>query len=192
MSLLDQLRQVLVANDLVILVSAEDGILPAESEKAASEDAFIQKLVLAEEIQGAIRDRRSREDQIELAHGSKLVKRLAAFRLRILDLAAFIADDHVRLPLDDYVVQSPAAFVIDHDHLKAAARHMPDGICLFPAVPIEHHDGVREGCELIEFLTPHFNDGLRRYHQHSLDLALLEEHTGDRDRSNRFSGSHVH
>ena len=58
--------------------------------KAASEDAFIQKLVLAEEIQGAIHDRRSREDQIELAHGPKLVKRLCdAFRLRILDLAAF-------------------------------------------------------------------------------------------------------
>ena len=64
MRFFDQFRQVLVPDDLVILESTEDGIVGAEAVEAASEDAFVQKLVLTEEVQRAVGDRRSGQDQV--------------------------------------------------------------------------------------------------------------------------------
>ena len=44
---LHQFCQMLVSDDLVILVSSENGILAAESVKGAAEDAFVEEFILA-------------------------------------------------------------------------------------------------------------------------------------------------
>lgn len=54
MCLFDQLRQMLVPDDLVILESAEDGVVGAEAVEAAAKNAFIQKLVLAKKSSGLL------------------------------------------------------------------------------------------------------------------------------------------
>ena len=45
---LHQFCQMLVSDDLVILVSTENGVLAAESVEGAAEDAFVEELVLTE------------------------------------------------------------------------------------------------------------------------------------------------
>ena len=50
MCLFDQLCQMLVPDDLVILESAEDGVVGAEAVEAAAKNPFIQKLVLAKKV----------------------------------------------------------------------------------------------------------------------------------------------
>ena len=67
MCLFDQFHQVLVPNDLMILVSAEDGVIGSEAIKAAAEDTFVEELVLAEKVQRAVCDRRARQDQVVAA-----------------------------------------------------------------------------------------------------------------------------
>lgn len=52
MCLFDQLCQMLVPDDLVILESAEDGVVGAEAVEAAAKNPFIQKLVLAKKSSG--------------------------------------------------------------------------------------------------------------------------------------------
>ena len=86
MRLFDQLCQMLVPDDLVILESAEDGVVGAEAVEAAAEDAFVQKLVLAEKVQRAVGDRRTRKDQVVAADLAEPVQRLRALRLRVLIL----------------------------------------------------------------------------------------------------------
>ena len=109
--LFDQFRQMLVPDDLMVLKSADNGVIGAEAVEAATENAFVEELVLAEEIQRAVRDRGAGQDQVVFADLSEPVQRLRAFRLRVLDLARFVADDHVRVPLREFRFQTPTAFV---------------------------------------------------------------------------------
>ena len=56
MCLFDQLRQMLVTDDLMILKSTKNGVVGAEAVETATKDAFIQKLILAKKVQRAVCD----------------------------------------------------------------------------------------------------------------------------------------
>lgn len=56
MCLFDQLRQMLVPDDLVILKSTKNGIVGTKAIKATAENAFIQKFILAKKVQRAVCD----------------------------------------------------------------------------------------------------------------------------------------
>ena len=74
MCFLDQFDKVLVPYDLMVLESTEDRISCTEAIEARTEDAFVQELVLREEVQRTVRDRRSGQDQVELADLAKPVQ----------------------------------------------------------------------------------------------------------------------
>lgn len=96
--LADQLCEVFVPDDLVLLVPAHHGVVVAEAVEALSEDRIVEELVLAEKVQRVVGYGCAGEDQVVAADLAEVVKGLAAFCLRVLDLAAFVADNEVRLP----------------------------------------------------------------------------------------------
>ena len=192
MCLFDQLRQMLVPDDLVILESAEDGVVDAEAVEAAAKNAFIQKLVLAKKVQRAVGDGGTRQDQVIAADLTEPVQCLRALCLRILDFAAFVTHDHVWVPASDFRLQPPAAFVVDYDDLKAIADHVSDGIGLFRAGSVEHSQLIREIREFFKLLLPDIHDRFRADHQHLSDLVPVVERTRQGDGGNRLAGAHVH
>ena len=192
MRFFDKFRQMLVPDDLVILESAENGVVGAEAVEAASEDAFVQKLVLAEEVQRAVGDRRSCQDQVVAADLAEPMQGFRALRLRVLDLARFITDDHVRVPSGQLCFQTPAAFIVHYDDLQAVADHVPDRVRLLCAAAVENGQRIVERCELAKFLIPHVHDGFRANDQKLQHLVLVIERSRQCDRSDRFAGSHIH
>ena len=118
--------------------------------------------------------------------------RKEALRLRILDFARFVTDDHVRVPSGQLSFQTPAAFIVHHDDLQAVADHVPDCVRLLCAAAVEDGKRVVECCELTKFLIPHIHDGFRANDQKLQHLVLVIERSRQRDRSNRFAGSHIH
>ena len=61
---LHQFCQMLISDNLVILVSTENGILAAEAIEAAAENALIEEFVLAEKVQRAVGDRCAGQDEV--------------------------------------------------------------------------------------------------------------------------------
>ena len=166
--------------------------LAAESVKGTAEDAFVEELVLAEEIQRAVGDRGTGQNEVVPAGLAEPVQRFGAFGLRILDLAAFVADDHVGFPSGDLCFQSPAAFVVDHDHRQTEAVHVPNSVDFLVTVTIQHRDGKWECRKLIELLLPDLHDGFRGHDQQSFDVAGVIQRSRHCDGGDGFASAHVH
>ena len=190
--LADQLREVLVPDDLVLLVPAHDGVVGSEAVKALAEDAVVEELVLAEKVQRAVGYGRSGENQVIAANLAEVVECLAALSLRIFDLAAFVADNHVRLPLCELGFQPPAGFVVDHDNLQTSADHIADCVGFSCAAAIEDGKTVRKTCEFLEFFVPDVHNGLGRDDQQLQHFALIEHGSGDCYSCDCLAGTHIH
>ena len=179
-------------DDLMILKSTKNGVVGAEAVEAAAEDAFIQKLILAKKVQRAVGDGGTRQDQVIAADLTEPVQCLRALCLRVFDLAAFVAHDHVRVPAREFRLQPPATFVVDYDDLKTIADHVSDGIGFFRAGSIEHSQLIRKIREFFKLLLPDIHDRFRADHQHLSDLVLVVERTRQRNCGDRLACAHVH
>ena len=81
--------------------------MAAEFIEALAEYRNVREFVLAENIQRLIGDQRTCQQQAIPRQLRKPMQSFAGLRLMILDLVTFVADDHVRLPRDQFFFQSP-------------------------------------------------------------------------------------
>ena len=155
----------------IIAIAHHVEIAIAEQIEAAAEHGGIGEFVLAEHVDGLVGDDRAGEQQAIPRLRAQPVQCLAGGDIVGLDLVTLVADDHVRPPRGQLLFQAPCALVIHHQHLQRRAGHMPNGVRLPRARAFQHGERIVVIREFAEFVLPHAENGQRRDHQQTADVA---------------------
>ena len=164
----------------------------AEQVEAVAVDRRVNEFVLAEYIDGLVGNDRAGEQQAVFCLRAQPVQRPARGDVVGLDLVTLVADDAVRLPCSQLLLQAPRRFIIHHQHLQGGPVHVADGVGLARAAAREHSEVVAEGGEAFKLVLPYAEDGQRRDHQQVLDFSLQPQTADDGDGSQRLAGTHLH
>ena len=176
----------------MVAVAAHVKILVAEGVKRCAEYLRIKEAVLREHIQFAVRDDRTREQQLVPRLIADVVHPLALGGAVLLQLMRLVRYHQVGVISQQFLFEPPCRFVIyDHD-LQAPVRQLCELLLLLRRRTLEDGHGIREFGELLKFLLPYTEDGKRRDHQHTVDLAVLVHTPGNGDAHYRFARSHFH
>ena len=143
----------------------------AEQVEAVAVDRRVGEFVLAEHVDGLVGDDRAGEQQAVFRLRAQPVQRPARGDVVGLDLVPFVADDAVRPPRGQFLLQAPCGFVVHHQYLQGGPVHVADGIGLARAGAGEHGEVVVESGEAFKLVLPHAEDGQRRDHQQAADVA---------------------
>ena len=155
----------------VVAIAHHVEVAVAEQVEAVAVDRRVGEFVLAEHVDGLVGDDRAGEQQAVFRLRAQPVQRPARGDVVGLDLVALVADDAVRLPCGQLLLQAPRGFVVHHQYLQGGPVHVADGIGLARAGAGEHGEVVVESGEAFKLVLPHAEDGQRRDHQQAADVA---------------------
>ena len=176
----------------MVAVAAHVKILVAECVKRCAEYLRIKETVLREHVQFAVRDDRTREEQLEPCLVSKGMESLALLAAVLFQLVRLIRYDQVGVICQQFLFETPCRFVIyDHD-LQTLVRQLCQLLLLLCDSSLENRQRIREISELIKFLLPYAENGKRRYHQHPVDLPVLVHTSCNGDAHYRLARAHLH
>ncbi len=106
--------------DVEVSIAHHVEVAVAEQVKAVAVDRRVGEFVLAEHVDGLVGDDRAGEQQAVLCPRAQPVQRPARGDVVGLDLVALVADDAVRLPRGQFLLQAPRGFVVHHQYLQGA------------------------------------------------------------------------
>ena len=176
----------------MVTVAAHVKILITEGIERCSEYLRIKESVLREHIHLAVRDDRTRKEQLVFRLIADVVHSLALGGSVLLQFVSFVRDHQVGVICQQFFFEPPRTFVIHDHYLQALVRQLGQLLLFLCRCTFEDRQRIWEVGELFKFLFPDAKDGKRRYYQHTVDLAVLVHTSRHGNAHDCFAGTHFH